>query len=170
MWAIIQADLTRHQLQIQELFWEYLSWANDRNEQEFGFRLDIRAMLDDTMAQLDKYVPPQGRILLAQDGSSIVGCTCLRSLNDHMGEVKRLYVRPTHRGQGIGRTLITELIEIARQAGFQTLRLDSSRYMTDAHLLYHAAGFRDIDPYPESEIPTEFHPWWFFMEMPLIPR
>lgn len=167
MSAIFQADLNQHRRQIREMFREYLTGANDRNDAEFGIRLDIRAMLDDDMAHLERFMPPAGRLLIAEDESRIAGCICLKALSEGVGEVKRLYVRPAHRRQGIGKALIAAVIEHARQAGYHTLRLDSSRYMTAAHTLYHAAGFRDIDPYLESEIPPEFHRWWVFMEMTL---
>jgi hypothetical protein len=40
--------------------------------------------------------------------------------------------------------------------------------MTPAHSLYRASGFKDIGPYPESEIPDEYKPHWIFMERNLI--
>ena len=169
MTTISSVDLKLHQQQMQELFWEYLTWANDRNGEEFGIRLDIRALLEDDMTHPEKFMPPQGQLLIAQDQARIIGCICLKSLSNSIGELKRLYVRPTHRRGGIGKALVAAAIDQARQMGFHTLRLDSSRYMTDAHALYHAAGFRDIDPYPESEIPPEFRRWWVFMEMQLAP-
>ncbi len=77
------------------------------------------------------------------------------------------YARPTHRRLGIGRALVAELIRLASAGGNTTLRLDSARFMSDAHTLYRAAGFHERGPYPESEIPAEFRGFWVFMEMPL---
>jgi GNAT superfamily N-acetyltransferase len=165
--AVCQIDLDAQQPQLTDLFWEYLSWANDCNAEQFGFRLDIRAMLDEDMANLKKYLPPQGRLLVGLDNSQLSGCICLKPLRAETGELKRLYVRPAYRRQGIGTALIAAAIACARQIGYRSLRLDSARYMIDAHALYRAAGFRDIAPYPESEIPAEYQPQWVFMEMPL---
>jgi hypothetical protein len=39
--------------------------------------------------------------------------------------------------------------------------------MTGAHGLYRSGGFVDIDPYPGSEIPDRYKPYWVFMERTL---
>jgi hypothetical protein len=52
--------------------------------------------------------------------------------------------------------------------GYKRVRLDSPDFMTAAHSLYRASGFKDIGPYPESEIPDEYKPHWIFMERNLI--
>jgi hypothetical protein len=52
----------------------------------------------------------------------------------------------------------------ARALGYLKLRLDSARFMKAAHSLYHSTGFQEIEAYPESEIPEEFHEHWVFME------
>ena len=78
-----------------------------------------------------------------------------------------MYVRPAFRGKGIGRSLLEKLIEAAREIGYWRLRLDSATFMTEAHRLYHSLGFKDIEPYPESEIPAALHQHWVFMELAL---
>ena len=39
--------------------------------------------------------------------------------------------------------------------------------MQAAQALYHSVGFKDIDPYPGTEVPVELHPYWIFMEKEL---
>ena len=56
---------------------------------------------------------------------------------------------------------------IAREIGYTHLRLDSARFMHAAHRLYCSAGFEEIDPYAESEIPEQFQSNWIFMEREL---
>ena len=46
----------------------------------------------------DLYGPPKGCLLLAVEGQRLVGCVCLRKLEDEIGEIKRLYARPAARG------------------------------------------------------------------------
>lgn len=164
---VFQAQSEKDVKIVRELFWEYLTWANDMNDQEFGIRLDIATMLEEDMADLGKFMPPYGRLLLAQSNGLAAGCICLKKLNASIGEVKRLYVRPSFRGKGIGKKLVTNLLEESRRIGYMTIRLDSTRYMVAAHALYRSFSFQEIEPYPESEIPEEFHAYWVFMELQL---
>lgn len=125
---------------------------------------DIESMLETTLAELEVFSPPRGRILLAVQGSEAAGVACMRGIGEGIGEIKRMYVRPTFRRRGIGHALLDGLIGEARNAGYHRLRLDSGRFMKEAHSLYRSVGFQEIDPYPESELPEEFHPFMVFME------
>lgn len=64
-----------------------------------------------------KYAPPHGRLYLVCTGSTPVGCIALKALDDTRCEMKRLYVRPEYRGQGIARALVHQLMQEARVAG-----------------------------------------------------
>jgi GNAT superfamily N-acetyltransferase len=167
MTSIYQAETEEDQLQVRELFWEYLEWANERLNEEFGINLDIETMLEQGMAELQIFLPPHGRLLLATEGSKTAGIACMKKIREDVGEIKRMYVRPEYRGQGIGRVLLDALIAEAQQIGYPTLCLDSARFMKAAHSLYRSAGFQEIEPYPESEIPPEFQRHWVFMEKQL---
>jgi len=167
MVAIITAIEQQHSEQIRELFWEYLQWANARVNEEFGVNFDIAAIIADDMHHLDKFMPPAGRLLLGYSQESLAGIACLKKLTADTGEIKRMYVRPEQRGQGLGRALIGGLLEAAREIGYQRLRLDSARFMKEAHQLYKSVGFGEIAPYEGSEIPEGFRKHWVFMELHL---
>ena len=68
-----------------------------------------------------------------------------------------MYLRPEARGRGLGPLLLEALLIAARQEGYQEVRLDTPGLMPAAHNLCHTAGFTPCGPYPESEIPVEFH-------------
>ncbi len=78
-----------------------------------------------------------------------------------------MYVRPEARNKGLGRALLNQLLEKARQIGYERIRLDSASFMTEAHKLYQRAGFHEIEAYEGSEIPKEFQNHWIFMEREL---
>jgi GNAT superfamily N-acetyltransferase len=165
MLTIFPAETDDHRRHLRQLFWEYVEWVNARCISEYDISFDTGEVLERTMAELDQFHPPEGRLLLAEYDSQIAGCACLRKIAEGIGEIKRMYVRPDHRGVGMGRALFEEILSAARQNGYSTIRLDSARFMKEAHALYRSAGFHDIEPYAESEIPEEFRRHWVFMEL-----
>ncbi len=165
---------------VQELFAEYLWAVCPRCNREYGTSFDPDAMVPNDMEHLDVFTPPQGRLLLAwaDDGgagkaaggadAAAAGLICVRTIAPRLGEIKRMYVRPAMRRHGIGRALVDAAVAGMSVEGYTGLRLDSARFMSEAHSVYRAAGFREIEPYAESEVPQEFHAHWVFMEAPLV--
>ena len=99
------------------------------------------------------YAPPSGRLLLAKQGGQVAGCIALRSLGDGACEMKRLYVRPEFRGQGLGKKLVTTLLDAARAIGYQRMLLDTlPGKMDEAIALYRSFGFREIAPYYHNPV------------------
>lgn len=104
------------------------------------------------------YVSPRGGLWLAHANGAGIGCVGLRPLDDETAEVKRMYVDPAWRGQGVGRALMETLIAGARVRRYSTLRLGTLHDMTTAIALYGALGFTPIDRYRADElIDTRFY-------------
>jgi len=162
-----QAQTKQHFREVEELFWEYLEWANGQLDQHYGFTADIESMQAEAMQKIDQLSPPHGCILLAEADGKIAGIGCLKNLGPTGVEIKRMYVRTDFRRNGLGRALLEGLLAEARSIGYETIRLDSTRFMTAAHSLYRSNGFTDIDAYTESEIPPEYQQYWLFMELRL---
>lgn len=162
-----QADPERDLAELEALWGEYLRWSNDRFAEEYGFRMDVEEILQRNLADTSPFAPPDGRLLLVHEDGVTLGVGCLKRIRPGTGEIKRMYVRPAARGRGAGRLLLERLLEGAREAGYGTVLLDSTRFMHRAHELYRAAGFRDTEPYPESEIPPELRHHWIFMRLEL---
>ncbi len=113
------------------------------------------------------YGPPQGRIWLASDdGGAPIACVALRPLpSEGVCELKRLYVRPTHRGAGLGRALAVRAIDEARAMGYGLMRLDTGTFLDASRRLYASLGFVETGPY--YEVPPEVLRVTVFMELRL---
>jgi GNAT superfamily N-acetyltransferase len=70
-----------------------------------------------------------------------------------VGEVKRLYVQPAHRGAGWGRRLAEALLAEARGIGYEELKLDTLDWMAGARSLYARLGFRECAAYYDNPLP-----------------
>jgi len=172
---IIQIKNNDYNPVLRELFSEYLEWVLLKCKEEFKFNFDkslVEEAVNNSIEELHKFLPPSGYLLLCKNEDEIVGTACMRKIGEKIGEIKRMYVRPVFRGKGIGRVLLEKLINGAQDFGYSKLRLDSGPFMKEAHGLYYSFGFRNIKPYPESEvlgenIPKEISENWIFMEMDL---
>lgn len=94
-----------------------------------------------------KYRPPQGAFLIAWSDDLPVGCVSLRPLEPGVAEVKRLWIDPIARGQGLGRRLMRALETRARDMGFIRLKLDTNAALPEALGLYQATGWTQTTPY-----------------------
>lgn len=99
------------------------------------------------------YQPPTGALFIARVDGKEAGCVAVRRLDERTCEMKRLYVRPAHRGSGIGPLLVAKALAAARTLGCDDIWLDTLASMTAAHRLYLSMGFREIPSYGGDPAP-----------------
>jgi ribosomal protein S18 acetylase RimI-like enzyme len=129
---------------VRGLFAEYAGWV--------GVDLEFQGFQQEVSTLPGGYRPPRGRLYIAIHEAEPVGCVGLRPLDETTGEIKRLFVRPSLRGQAIGRRLMNEVLAAARDIGYDRLRLDTLPTMSAAIRLYRSLGFADIAPYRANPI------------------
>ncbi len=120
--------------------------------------LNFDLCFQDFEAELDAlpgdYAPPEGALLLAEMDGTVAGCVAVRPMKeDGVCEMKRLYVRPVFRRDGVGRALATAIVETAQDLSYDVMRLDTVKSMTAARRLYASLGFEERDAYYHNPLP-----------------
>lgn len=180
MVEFIPINLNVHKSLLVDLNEEYLSWIARELKKHYDvdiFNMEgtiqnnkieqkvlIRAYAKASVEQLTSYIPPEGIYYILQIDEKIAGMGALRKIKMNVGEVKRMYIRPEYRGQGLGKILLSQILRKAKEFRFSTIRLETGKFMTTAQFIYHEAGFREIDEYPEIETPPPLRAYWLFME------
>jgi GNAT superfamily N-acetyltransferase len=96
------------------------------------------------------FSPPTGAFLVIYaDGKPVAGGGLKRD-EDGVAEIKRMYVVPAARRQGLGRRLLEELEAKARELGYARIRLDTGARQPHARALYTSAGFKPIPDYNDN--------------------
>ncbi len=141
----MQAESPPHVAQARELFQEYA--------QSLGVSLCFQNFEQELAGLPGHYAPPDGRLLLAEYDGQLAGCVALHKWESGVCEMKRLYLRPSFRGKGLGRAIAEKIIAEARNIGYRRMRLDTIEpLMKDAVEMYRKLGFREIAPYRPNPI------------------
>ncbi len=80
------------------------------------------------------------------------GCPALKPLEGVICEMKRLFIHPDFRGQGLGKGLVEAIIQEARTIGYRRMRLNSLPSMAAVQALYRALGFKTIGSYYDTPV------------------
>ncbi|MBK5258811.1 MAG: GNAT family N-acetyltransferase [Thermoanaerobaculia bacterium] len=115
--------------------------------QEYANSLGIELSFQSFDRELAELPGDYDPILIASVDDAVAGCAALRRIETDIGEMKRLYVRPSFRGHGVGRALAQRVIAEAKARRYHALRLDTLPSMHEAIPLYESLGFVDIAPY-----------------------
>jgi len=146
----------------------FLAWHRARHVEDIDLveRYFDQAAFDAELACLPgKYARPQGRLFIAYVDGKPAGCVALRDLKHGVCEMKRMFVPDAFRGQGIGRALAKRIVAEAKEAGYRTMRLDTSRRQGEAMRLYESMGFLRIAPY--YDVTEDVKDWLVFFELVL---
>lgn len=147
MHEIVEASSPAELERVRQLFREYKS--------SVGVDLWFGGFDRELAALPEPYARPGGRLFLLLDGGEAAGCGGLCPMAPEVAEMKRMWLRPAHRGKGLGRAVAAALVAAAREEGYRSVRLETLSVMPTARELYKAMGFREIphekkDPFPGS--------------------
>ena len=142
---MIQAQTVDEMETVRTLFREY--------QRFLGVDLCFQGFEEELARLPGCYAPPRGQLLLAQEGEQAAGCVALRPLDDGACEMKRLFVRPDYRGQGLGRLLAAQMVSEATALGYVVMRLDTLETLKSAMQLYTSMGFQRRTAYYVNPLP-----------------
>ncbi len=113
----------------------------------------------------EQMAEPDTTVFIAREDGQAVACGALKRHADGIGEVKRMYTRPSHRGRKIGAMIVERVEALARQEGFKRLVLETGDRHPAAWTVYERAGFTRcgaVLDYPDSK-------WSVFYKKELTP-
>lgn len=132
-------DGKEYMIQVKKLILEYTNQLN----RDLSFQ-KIEEELNDPSK---KYTAPQGEILVAIEGDTVLGMVAYHRHSEIRCEMKRLYVKPDLRGSHLGDILVKKIIERAKLSGYKEMVLDTLVPMKAAIHLYRKYGFDECAPY-----------------------
>ena len=178
--SVVRTDLDGYESDLRPLFRAYFGEADERALEYFDDYLSGTDVEEDVATDIDRLSSaaidePLFLALAADDlpamntsdDPRLVGNVQLKRLDETTAEVKRLYVVPEYRGEGIGRRLMEVLLDGAAADGFTTLRLGVGPYLEKAQSLYTDLGFEYTPPYEQTGAPEVIHDEWRFMQCSL---
>ncbi|WP_412476783.1 GNAT family N-acetyltransferase [Flavobacterium sp. TBRC 19031] len=84
-------------------------------------------------------------VLIVYKNEFPVGIGAYKEYDSQTAEIKRMYTRPDYRGQGIAKTIITELELWAKEEGYSVAILETGHLQKDAIGLYQKLGYEITD-------------------------
>lgn len=134
--------------------------------QERPDTLDAMDLIEELEAHLAPFYPRESRhgysvekllaqgvaFFLIRDNGTPVGCGGIQLYGKEYGELKRMYVRPQHRGSGYAKLMLNHLADYARNRGVALLRLETGIHQIAAIGLYERAGFQSVPPFGEYKL------------------
>jgi putative acetyltransferase len=89
--------------------------------------------------------------VIRDDDGSAIGCGGIvlepESGEPINGELKRMFIRPEHRGRGLSKRLLAFLEEQAGAKGCKVFTLETGIYQPEALALYERSGYKRCAPF-----------------------
>ena len=96
------------------------------------------------------YRPPRGRFIVLLADGEVLACVALQRMDDRTAEIKRMWVDPVRRGQGLAGRMLRHLEALAAADGYTVIRLDTNPTLENAIAMYRRAGYVDIERYNDN--------------------
>ena len=92
-------------------------------------------------------IPAIDTVVVAKVNGQPAGCGCFKQFDENAVEIKRMFVKPEHRGTGVATRILTELETWAAGLGFSRSVLETGKKQLEAINLYKKCGYAQIPNY-----------------------
>lgn len=84
------------------------------------------------------------QVIIAYADEKAVGCGAFKAINEQYIEIKRMFILPAYRNQGIASKLLLALEDWAKELKYNKARLETAKSMEDAVFLYRKNHYHQI--------------------------
>jgi putative acetyltransferase len=123
---------------VRALLERHLAFALSTTPPEHSFALDVAGLLDPAITFFS----------FRADGA-LLGVGAIKQLDPEHGEIKSMHTVQAARGQGVGRAMLSHLLDVARSRGYRRVSLETGTMVefAPARALYESAGFVACGPF-----------------------
>ncbi len=130
--------------EVRALLERHLGFCLSETPPEHSFALDVDGLLDQRVT-----------FVSCRDGDTVLGVAAIKELDTRHAEIKSMHTAAEARGRGVGRALLSYLLDTARTRGYRLVSLETGTTpgFAAARALYESAGFTPTGPfggYPET--------------------
>jgi putative acetyltransferase len=129
-----------------------------------GFVFDPEGLHSDIRSIELIYGETEGGFWLLKEEQSVIGTIGLKVIDSkkRIGEIKRFFVLPEYQDKGYGKSMMSQIVQFARQAELTKLRLDTEKQSYRALSVFRSFGFYEIPKYNDNDIAE------IFMELSIV--
>ena len=126
--------------QVNELLIKHFTELRSVSPDDSCHVLDIRGLRDSSI-----------KFWSFWDNNQLIGCAALKFLDDEHGEFKSIRVEDNSRGKGVGKKIISHLIEVAKNEGIKRLSIETGAgdFFKSARKLFKKFGFKTCRPFAD---------------------